>query len=313
MKKLLINKYKPKIVNDLILDDVILKYIDKIVLTKKIPNSIFFGDCGTSKTTSLQCIIKELYPNNNSIMEFKTFNDRGIKINEKINIFCKQKIIFEEKYSQHRLIIFDDADNISIKTQKIICSNIDKYQNCSFVFICNKLTSIDETIKSRCNIKHFKTNINFIQKIQYICINENIKYDIETLTYLYNIANKDYRMIINMLDLIINSNTVITKNIINDLFGIPKYEIFEKLLNAIFNKDYSTISKLIIYFNSDGIFSFDVLYYFINFIIHYDKINEDQKIFLIDILSKKAFSMNTSICNNIQLTSAIFSCIEFHI
>ena len=57
-----------------------------------------------------------------------------------------------------------------------------------------------------------------------------------------------------------------------------------------------------------------VLIYFINFLIKYEmktEEEEDFKIKLINILSKQSFVMSSkSVCNYIQLTGSLLSCIE---
>jgi replication factor C subunit 2/4 len=307
-----IDKYKPRHIEDLILDEIPTNFINKIVITKNIPNIIFVGNVGVSKTITVYCLMRKLFHRKNirdAFIEFNAFGDRGIKINDPIINFCKKKIFFEDDYIQNKVLFFDDADNITQKTQKIICSNMEKFRNCRFVFTCNKITEIIESIKSRCIVIHFKSCDRFVDKLEYICTSENKEYDMEALQYLFQISNKDYRMSINLLDLICSTENKITIEKINNICGIPQNEIFEKLLCKILEKDYSAISTILLDFKNNGLFSFDVLVYFIQFITNYKNIDEEVKIKIVDILSKKAFNMNKSICSNIQLTSAIFQAI----
>jgi len=303
----LIDKYKPRNIEDLVLDDIIKSFIDKVILTKNLPNVIFVGDVGTSKTITVYCLMKKLFHKKNfrdGFIEFNAFGDRGIKINDPIINFCKKMVFFEEDYIQSKVLFFDDADNITHKTQKIICSNMEKYKNCRFVFTCNRINDIIESIKSRCIVLHFKSCDKFIEKLEFIAQKENKEYEPDALNYLFQISNKDYRMSINMLDLISCTEKKITIQNINTICGIPQMEVFEKLLDGILNKNYRAISSILMEFKNDGLFSFDVLLYFIQFITNNHILDVSEKIRLVDILSKKAFNMNKSICNNIQLTNA---------
>ena len=68
----------------------------------------------------------------------------------------------------------------------------------------------------------------FFIRRKYICENENIKYDIESLEYLYKISNNDIRKIINNLEVINYSGKKINIEKVNECFGIPSNSVFDK-------------------------------------------------------------------------------------
>ena len=311
-----VEKYKPKKIEDLVLNDIILKQLNDFVVNKTIPNLIFCGNSGIGKTSAINCLIKKIYPKehiNDFVFELNSFDDRGIEINTFIINFARKKVEFDEKISLFKLIIIEEVDNITDKTQKLISSNFEKYTNTKFIFTCNNTNEIIECIQSRCSIICF-TDIPeklLINRLQYICKCENIKNDEESLLYLYNSTNKDIRKTINNLELVYYTEKEITIQKINNVFNIPSLKIYENLYNFIINKDIKNICIIVKNLKNDGYYAFDVLIYFINFLIKYDIEEEDIKINLINILSKQTYIMSSkSVCNYIQLTGVLLQCIE---
>ena len=311
-----IEKYKPKKIEDLILNEIILRQLNDFINNKSIPNLIFCGNSGIGKSSTINCLIKKIYPKeyiNDLVFELNSFDDRGIEINTFIINFAKKKVEFDENVSLFKLIIIEEADNITDKTQKLISSNFEKYPNTKFIFTCNNTNEIIECIQSRCSIICF-TDIpenQLISRLRYICKCENIENDEKSLLYLFNSSNKDIRKTINNMELVYYTEKKITIDKINSVLNIPSLKIYEDLFDAIFNKNIKNICIIVRNLKNDGYYSFDVLIYFINFLINFDIEDEDLKIKLINILSKQTYVMSSkSVCNYIQLTGILLQCVE---
>jgi replication factor C subunit 2/4 len=307
-------KYRPKKVSDLILDKIIHTKINSIVTLKDIPNIIFTGKSGVGKTSTIHCIARTIYPReyHDSIIELNASDDRGIKsVHETILNFCKRKVEFTPGYAQHKLLILDEADNITPKAQRLINSIMEKYPTTRFAFTCNNSSDIIESIQSRCIIIKFtKPPIqDFINRIKLICLNENITYNEEALHYLFDICQKDLRQTLNMLELTYRTCEKITIENINNICDIPSQEILNELLNNIIEKDVKKICTIIYKFQNQGYYSLDVLLHFIQYIKNYENIDEEKRIELIHILSNSSYIMSKSSTNYIQLTGALLSCI----
>jgi len=335
-------KYRPRKLSDLIIDKIIYNKIKSIIDNKDIPNIIFTGKSGVGKTSTIHCIARAIYPKNEyqeSILELNASDDRGIKsVHETIINFCKKKVFFKEDYAQHKLLILDEADNITPKAQRLINSIMEKYPTTRFAFTCNNSTDIIESIQSRCVIIRFtKPPIDhFIERIKNICQVEKIKYDKNSITYLFEICQKDLRQTLNMLELTYHTYNKISIDNINKICDIPSQTVLQELYNSILNKDVKYICTLVNKFQHEGYYSLDVLLHFIQFIknINVDKtkkkiktmeeeiyeldhpeevkLEEDaeEKIMnLINILSNYSYIMSKSATNYIQLTCALLSCI----
>lgn len=115
-----IEKYRPKEVEDLVLEDGTLNKIKKIINDKDMPNIIITGSPGIGKTTTILCIAKKLLGRHfkEGVLELNASDDRGVKtVNESIEYFCKKKLDISDKYSRHKIILLDEADNMTKKAQ----------------------------------------------------------------------------------------------------------------------------------------------------------------------------------------------------
>ncbi len=308
-------KYRPRKLGDLILDNIIYTKINNIVLNKEIPNIIFTGKSGVGKTSTIHAIARLIYPKeyHESIIELNASDDRGIKsVHETIINFCKRKVEFKEGYAQHKLLILDEADNITPKAQRLINSIMEKYPLTKFAFTCNNSSAVIESIQSRCIIIRFtKPPVEkFINRIKSICTIESIEWEEEGLRYLFDICQKDLRKTLNMLELVYRAEGKITIDNILKISDIPSQDTLNELLNHIMNKDIVKLCSIIYNFQIQGYYSLDVLLHFIQYIKNNKNIKEEIRINLINILSNKSYIMSKSTTNYLQLTGAFLSCVN---
>ncbi len=307
-------KYRPRKAEDLILDKIIATKISSIIKNKDIPNIIFTGKSGVGKTSTIHCIARAIYPReyHESIIELNASDDRGIKsVHETIINFCKRKVEFKEGFAQHKLLILDEADNITPKAQRLINSIMEKFPTTRFAFTCNNSSDIIESIQSRCIIIRF-TNPpvkDFVHRIKLICEHEKIKYEDDALDYIFEVCQRDLRQTLNMLELTYRTYNKISIKNINKICDIPSQEILNELLTHITNKDVKEICTMICKFQNQGYYSLDVLLHFIQYIKNNPDISEKQRINLINILSNSSYVMSKSSTNYIQLTGALLLCI----
>ena len=310
-------RYRPKRIEDFILDPIIEKKIKCIIDEKNVPNMIFTGKSGVGKTSAIRCIFNSIYKRselNDSVIELNASDERGIKVvNDIIINFCKRKIYYHEDSAQHKLLILDEADNQTEKAQKLINGTLEKYPSTRFVFICNDSSEIIEAIQSRCIIIKF-TNLpvtKYIERIENICKLESINYELDALNYLYKLCQSDIRQVLNTIELTSLNYPIITIENIVKICDIPPLETLTELYNAIIKKDVITIFNIIKLFQSSGYYSLDIIYHFIKYIkylSHLHKKNDDIDIKIIKMLSLYSYKMNRSTISYLQLTGAFLSC-----
>jgi replication factor C subunit 2/4 len=141
-----IEKYKPLSFEDF--EDYSIKTFN----IDNFNNMILYGNSGTGKTSFLNVLKKKVNINKKYILTLNASDERGIQtVREKIKNFSKQV------FSGKKLIILDEADNLTYDAQSALRRIIEIYsKNTRFCFICNYISKIIEPIKSRCNLFHFK-------------------------------------------------------------------------------------------------------------------------------------------------------------
>jgi len=218
-------KHRPKKLENILLTQQLKQFGNKILDEKNMPNLILEGQPGVGKTTTIKCIARELYKDKYDfmVMELNASDDRGKKIYDTINIFRKTYNEIKNDIPTFKMIILDEADNMTEQAQNIICSFIKKYPDeLKFAFTCNEKEGISIAIQSCCYILKYPglTKEFIVEKLKDICMIEKIEINASTISGLKIIASlseKDMRKAINTLQLIYNSyGRVQSNDIIQD-------------------------------------------------------------------------------------------------
>jgi replication factor C subunit 2/4 len=308
-----VEKYRPKISNEIILDPFIKQKIDKILETKSIPNMIITGEPGTGKTSTIICLAKELYKNDNireNVLELNASDDRGLSIiNNTILPFCKKKT----KNNIIKLVILDEADSITNKAQNLLSNIIAEYRkNTRFVFICNDCSQITESIQSRCMIiKYSKiSKEDLIIRIKTICEKENIMYNekgIETLLFL---SDYDIRQSINNLECIYYSGKEFNETTIYEILDKPKINYIEQILYNCIHNNLDKALEVVFQLYNKGYTPNDILLTFMKYLMenqnnNLSEINHEYILKIYEIISLSYIRVNGGIDTLLQLCGCI--------
>jgi replication factor C subunit 2/4 len=321
-----IEKYRPRLIEDVILDENILTKINHIIDDKNMPNIIITGIPGIGKTTTIKCIARKLYGKyiNQSVLELNASDDRGIKIVEdSITNFCKKAVEISSNnnitYAKHKLIILDEADNITSKAQYSINKKMQEYSNTTrFAFTCNKSTDIIEAIQSRCIIfRYLRLPLNkIIEKLTYICSCENILYDKEALREIAILAQGDMRAAINILQMVYNGlQTIIIDNVYK-ICDKPQPIYLEQILHFCKQQNITEAFKIIRMLTDKGYPESDIILGLINVLKLLNTqtlICESDKQYIYKKICKSAYYISKGINTRLQLYSCISNIIDgFH-
>ena len=305
----LIESYRPKFFNDILLDDILKVKFKNIIKSKQLPNLIITGETSTGKTSTILYLARKIYKNNydTNVLELNASDDRGLNmIQTTILPFCKKKTCTS------KLIILDEADSITQKAQNLLNNIIAEYkEKIKFVFICNDNYKINESIQSRCMIINFpRIDKNKIkEKIIFICNNESIEYTNEGIDELISYSNNDIRQTINNLECILYTFNKVDINTINKLINKPKNCTIKSILLLCKNKNIVEALYLIKSLYDKGHSCSEILLCFMTYIQKedIDYLNEEEKIKLYKITSIYYIKVNNGINTLLQLYGYISS------
>ena len=263
--QILTEKYRPNKLDQIIGQDNIVKRLHRYVETKNMPNLLFAGKPGISKTTAAVCIAKELYGNSwlLNFLELNASDSRGIDvIRERVKSYASIKSVGEITF---KIILLDEADALTKDAQNALKRTMETYSSsCRFILTCNLSSKIIEPISSRTSIFRFKQikNEDIIKICKNICEKENIKIEFEALEAIAFMSEGDARKAIGTLDssMITSESKSIT---LKDIYEVTSFiepkiiiDIIKKALSNEFFASLTIMENLII---NDGISSDDII------------------------------------------------------
>lgn len=206
---MLSTKYIPDSYDDLIVNENIITILQSNL------NVILYGPSGSGKTTMIKTLLK--HKGNDKYLVINVADNRGINlIRDNIIDFINIDTIGIAHENVQKVVILDEMDSLTYDAQNILNSIMESCCNKSirFIFVCNYFNNISQSIVSKCCCLRINCtdNSKLINRIKYICNNENINIDINIIEFIIKHFNNDIRKIINLLDIIkmIHEDDVIT-------------------------------------------------------------------------------------------------------
>lgn len=302
----LVNKYEPTEYSNIILNSGLKNLLNNVIKHGVIKNIILHGPHGCGKTLLSKLLTKELlkeyYSPNNTFLDLNTIRDKGLKnLQEVIPMFCQIKC--NNDYTGKRIIIIDEADNLTKKTQNMINDNIKKFNDrISFIFTCNDCKKIDPAIISECLALNINSHLSsdIVTLLQDICNKENIKYSSEGLKLIADSSNGDIRASINLLDCVRTGyDTIVSKNIKQLLYSPCTHNI-NALITHCNEKNLYACIAFIHDLHKKGFSNSDIIISTIE-VTKTISLPEETKIKYIDIMTKYYIRMSDGLDSNLQL------------
>ena len=209
-----VEKYRPKIFEDIVLDPLNKQILKNIIETSYFPNLLFYGPPGTGKTTTIINLINAYQEklnkkNKDLIIHLNASDERGIDIiRNQISCFVNSKPLF---HTGMKFVILDEVDYMTKNAQQALRYLLQNYSNnVRFCLICNYISKIDEGLQNefirlRFNQLPKEDIIGFLKQIS---DTEKLNMSQNSLSCIQKLYRSDIRSMINF----IQSNQDIVKS-----------------------------------------------------------------------------------------------------
>ena len=200
-----VEKYRPKVLEDLVLPISVMDTFREMMTRKEIPNLLFYGPPGGGKSTlariicSKEGVLKDrgsnLLPINGSAKK-----TRGIGyMDDAVEPFLRHPPTADK----YKIVFIDEADKLSPDAFDSLRSMIEKYEEGygRFIFTGNYLSKIPGAIQSRFMMFPFERipKDYVVNLCKRILENEKIEFDDDSINMLVTALYPDIRRMVNAL------------------------------------------------------------------------------------------------------------------
>lgn len=238
-------KYRPSKVDDCILPSYVRKLVHTTLETGDVPNLMLIGSSGLGKTTLAKCICAELD------IDFLMLNasiggtESGIDaLRNNIQKFASTQSVLSTK---RKVIIFDEADNLSAHVQPALRNFMEEYSHlCGFILTCNYPSKIIEALHSRCTKIDFNVLLQDERKelmkatfvrLQTVLKTEDVPFSKEVLVNVVKEFFPDIRHILNILQGYAQAYGEINEGIL----AVYRDTNFDEVAECLKNKSWTSI------------------------------------------------------------------------
>lgn len=271
MYQALYRKYRPKTLDDVMGQEIIVKIIKNSIRNNQINHAyLFAGPRGTGKTSVAKIFaniincenpinyqpcgkcISCTQPNNSDIIEIDAASNNGVdEIRE-----LRNKVTLLPAYGKYKVYIIDEVHMLTQGAFNALLKTLEEPPaHVIFILATTDPHKVIETILSRCQRLDFKkiSNEAIIKNLKKIAKNENIDVDEAALTEIANLADGGMRDSVGMLDQAraYTEGKITTKDI-HDINGtLTETNLMELTLNILDSKLNIILEKIDEY-NDEG-------------------------------------------------------------
>jgi replication factor C small subunit len=227
---LLVEKYRPKSLDDFVGDEKIKLKIKNYLISDEIPHLLFYGRPGVGKTSICKIIVNSL---DCDYLYLNSSDENSVEtVRTKIKDF-----VTTVGFNRWKIVFLDEVDNLTHSSMSLLRNLMEEYSNYSrFLLTCNYIEKIIEPITSRCQlVKLEPTSVETIkERMELILKNEGIQYSPMDLDGVVRKNYPDMRRILNEIHFQ-TSESVFTFN--------PDYKSFKSIDEDVLLVLKSSMSK----------------------------------------------------------------------
>jgi replication factor C small subunit len=195
-------KYRPKNLNEVIGQKLIVERLKSFVKAGNFPNMIFAGSAGIGKTTCAIAMANDLYGGSfdGAFKELNASDSRGIDvIRGQVKEFAKTISIADVPI---KIIFLDEADALTADAQHALRRTMEKFSSeTRFILSANYASKLIEPIQSRCVVFRFKplNEADMVEYIKRISDSEKLEMNEKAIEALIYVSDGDLRKLTNVL------------------------------------------------------------------------------------------------------------------
>ena len=190
-------KYRPKKIEQVVLNDRDLQDFRKYINTGEVPNLIFHGIQGSGKTTLARILISEIVHNQKDdvlVINGSAKTTRGIGfVDDTIEPFLRIPPSSGDKF---RVVFIDEADYLTDQAFHSLRGIIEKYiKSGRFILTCNYVSKIPDALMSRLTEYKFKMlpKEQVVAFCKHVLDSEKVEYKDEDLDWIISVFYPDIR------------------------------------------------------------------------------------------------------------------------
>lgn len=253
----LASKYRPQTFEEMVAQE----YVKEILLNQLQNGAIkhgylFCGGAGTGKTTTARIFAKDVNKGLGSPIEIDAASNNGVE-----NV---RNIIEDSRYksmdSEFKVYIIDEVHMLSTGAFNALLKTLEEPSSGTVFILCTTdPQKIPDTILSRVQRFDFTRidNDDIVNQLQFIIESENeegadYSYERDALSFIGKLANGGMRDSITRLEKVLDYSHHVDMEAVANALGVPDYETFASLVEAIANYDGSKCLEIVNDFHYSG-------------------------------------------------------------
>lgn len=247
-----IEKYRPQTLDDLASHGDIKSTLERFMRDGSLPHLLFHGPPGTGKTSTILACARKLYEPQQfgqMVLELNASDDRGIDIvRTQILNFASSRGMYAT--SKYKLVILDEADQMTNDAQSALRRIIEKYtENARFCLITNYLNKIIPAIQSRCTRFRFGplSEAQILPRMDLIIKNEGVNITDDGRKAIHDLSQGDMRRVVNLLQSCAMSfnGQKIDEVLVYQCCGHPLRSDINEIMELLLHSDIATAYRVI--------------------------------------------------------------------
>lgn len=272
--QVLSRRYRPKLFDEVIGQESIVKILKNALASKKIPHAFLFtGIRGTGKTTTARILARALNCQKGVVIDpcneceacCQLLEGRNMDVfeidgasNTSVNDvrMIKENTHFLPSQSRYKIYIVDEVHMLSTEAFNALLKTLEEPPNyVVFILATTEPQKIPETVISRCVRLNFrrvepKEIVNYLAKV---LSEENISYEESALFMIARQSDGSVRDALSFLELVLayGDGKLLEKDVVQTLGLLSREKIFD-VLRSMANKDVSSMIAIINQIRDEG-------------------------------------------------------------